>query len=75
MLGIFGEKNLVEPELQMEFYKQKLLIILETKKNLFEISSIFKPINLVENCRFLINEIGIVFDIIDELKLNQKIGL
>jgi hypothetical protein len=57
------------------FLHNSLLITLRTKQNLFEPSSIFQPATFITDCKILIREINVIFSIIEELRLNQKIGL
>ena len=60
---------------QCSFYKEKLLIMLPAKKNFFEPGSIFEPATFEHDIKTILEEMKIIFDIVDILKLNQNIGL
>lgn len=57
------------------FYQDKLLIALDTKKDLFEIRSINKPIYNIKQYDDMFDEIFSIINLIEHFKLNQKIGL
>lgn len=60
---------------ECSFYKEKLLIMLPSKKNFFEPGSIFEPATFEKDIATILQEMKIIFDIINILKLNQNIGL
>ena len=57
------------------FYNNNIMIALSTYKNLFEIGSIFAPVNKTHRINFFLAEITAIFDLIDYFKLNEKTGL
>lgn len=57
------------------FYDDKLLIMIPCEQDLFEPPPIHEPALQIKDIRRFLEEINLVFQIIDELKLNMKIGL
>lgn len=57
------------------FHEDKLLIALETKKDLFEIRSINESIYNVEQYSEMFDEIFSLTNLVEHFKLDQKIGL
>ncbi len=57
------------------FHEDKLLIALETKKDLFEIRSLNKSIYNIEQYNDMFDEIFSIVNLIEHFKLDQKIGL
>ncbi len=62
-------------KIECSFYDDKLLISIPSKIDMFETSSIFEPATFEEDIRTILTEMKLIFQIIDILKLNQKIGL
>lgn len=58
--------------LEASFVDNFLLLSFETSLNLFEVKSIFYEINLADETEKTLKEISLIYDLIDELKLNQK---
>lgn len=67
---LFGTGNI-----QCSFYENRLLLMLSSKENRFEVSSIFKPATFVDDINTILQQMHVLFRIIDVLKLDQKIGL
>lgn len=61
--------------IQCSFYNNKLLLMIPSELNRFETSSIFYPATFVEDIRTILSQMNLIFQVIDVLKLNQKIGL
>ena len=57
------------------FYRKYLIIALSTKKDLFSICSLIKPIDDEQQYFQMYEEIVSIIKLIDHFKLNQKIGL
>ena len=57
------------------FHEDKLLIALETKKDLFEIRSLNKSIYNIEQYNDMFDEIFSIVNLIEHFKLDKKIGL
>jgi hypothetical protein len=66
---------LQSPQIQCSFYDMKLLILLPSEINFFEADSIFKPATFVDDINMVLEQMQIIFDIIDILKLDQNTGL
>lgn len=67
---LFGKNSM-----QCSFYNNHLLIMIPTNQPRFEISSIFKRVNFLTDCRIIMAQMKEIYQIIDILKLDQKIGL
>ncbi|GIU25694.1 DUF3137 domain-containing protein [Shewanella schlegeliana] len=65
----FGNK------IQCAFYRNKLLIMLGSKENRFEMASIFKPATFEYEFSQINKEMKQLFAIVDVLQLEQKTGL
>ncbi len=61
--------------IQCSFYDDKLLLMVPSSYNRFETSSIYVPATFVGDINTILSEMKIIFEIIDILKLNQRIGL
>jgi hypothetical protein len=61
--------------LQASFHQSKLLLMIDSSKNLFEPESIFEPATFIEDCRTILNQMQLIFQIIDTLKLNEQTRL
>lgn len=57
------------------FYQSKLLMLIPTKKNMFEPGSVFEPETFIDDAKSLLREIHTIHQIIDTLKLDQDIGM
>ena len=62
-------------KIECSFYKNILLMMISTKKDMFEPGSIFEPADFVDDVRSLLIEMNLIFEIIDILKLDVDIGL
>ena len=62
-------------KIECSFYKNVLLMMISTKKDMFESGSIFEPADFVDDVRSLLIEMNLIFEIIDILKLDMDIGL
>jgi hypothetical protein len=62
-------------DLQASFYDQNLLIMIPLRKQYFDTGSIFEPATFTQEIQLILNEMNVIFKIIDELKLNEKTGL
>lgn len=60
---------------ECSFHKDKLLVMIPVKRDLFEPGSIYQAEDFVDDAKSLLKEINLIFKIIDILKLNQNIGL
>ena len=63
----FGEKTV-----SCAFYDNDLLISVKHKSNKFEVGSAFNAMTFVEECKFIREEMNIIFRIIDILQQNEK---
>ena len=61
--------------IQCSFYDDKLLLMVPSSYNRFETSSIYVPATFVGDINTILSEMKLIFEIIDILKLNQRIGL
>ena len=61
--------------IQCSFLNEKLLMTISTNKISFRQRSIFRKINFIAEANAIIKQLRLIFSIIDELKLNMKIGL
>ena len=66
----FGTKKV-----KCSFYDDKLMIAIETKRDLFEIGDLHKSLNNPESINNLYNELSSIYRMIDYFKLDEKIGL
>lgn len=57
------------------FYQDKLILGIETNKDLFSVASVFKPVSDEKQFFTMFEEINSLVKLIDHFKLNQKIGL
>lgn len=62
-------------KIEASFCDNFLFLTFATNLNLFEVKSIFEEINVYEESKKTLYEISLIREIIDVLKLNQKIGL
>lgn len=66
----FGTKKV-----KCSFYEDKLMIAIETKRDLFEIGDLHKSLNNPESINNLYNELSSIYRMIDYFKLDEKTGL
>ena len=69
--GLFSKQGVI----QCSFYINKLLLMIPSDKNRFEVGSVFQPATFVDDINHILKEMAIVFQIIDILKLEHKTGL
>lgn len=62
-------------KIQASFFENSLLISFEGCINLFEINSIFEEIDIAMEVTEILKEISLIYDLINSLKLNEKITL
>ena len=60
---------------EASFYEGNLLLIFSGSKNLFEAPSLFRKISLIAECKKIIAQIGLIFEIVDILKLDERTGI
>lgn len=76
MTRIMALKNrLGAGSVEFSFFDNKLLLMIETSKNYFEVSSLFIPATFEADVDSIYDEMNLIFSIIDELKLNERTGL
>ncbi len=61
--------------LECSFYNDKLLLMVPSSENYFEASSIFQPANFIADIKTTLEEMHMIFQIVDILKLHQRTGL
>lgn len=59
-------------KLQCGFYDNNLFIAIPLKKEYFQVSSIFTPATFQDDVQTILDEMELIFQIIDVLKLNEK---
>ncbi|MBU6140175.1 MAG: DUF3137 domain-containing protein [Proteobacteria bacterium] len=57
------------------FCQNELFLMFHNSKNLFEPGSIFKEVSLISECKTVIEQMSLIFDLIGFLKLDQRTGL
>ncbi|MBR1460493.1 DUF3137 domain-containing protein, partial [bacterium] len=62
-------------QIKCALFEEHLMFAISTPKDLFEVGSIYHPLSDTRQIEVFYNEISAIFDIIDEFKLNEKIGL
>ena len=62
-------------QLECSFFANSLLILVHSRKNRFEPSSIYTPVTFSEEIATVMNELQELFKVIDTLKLDQHTGL
>ena len=67
---VFGAKNI-----KCSFFDDNLMIAIDTKKDLFELGNLFKPVRDIKTIEDFYDEITAIFDMIDYFKLNEDIYL
>lgn len=66
----FGAKNI-----KCSFFDDQTMFAIPCKKDLFELGSLFKPLNSNKSIENFYNELHSIQQMIDHFKLNEKIGL
>ena len=69
--SLFSKQGVI----QCSFYINKLLLMIPSDKNRFEVGSVFQPATFVDDINHILKEMATIFQIIDILKLEQKTGL
>ena len=69
--GLFSKNGVI----QCSFYLNKLLLMIPSDKNRFEVGSIYQPATFIDDIDQILKEMTIIFQIIDILKLERKTGL
>jgi hypothetical protein len=59
-------------KIQCSFFENTLFMMIPSNKNYFEMSSIFVPATFEEDINTIMEEMNLIFQIIDILKLNEK---
>jgi hypothetical protein len=62
-------------DIQASFYNQNLLLMIPLKKRYFSTGSIFQPATFTEEIQSILEEMNLIFKIIEELKLHEKTGV
>ncbi|MFM7631554.1 MAG: DUF3137 domain-containing protein, partial [Alphaproteobacteria bacterium] len=62
-------------DIQASFYNQNLLLMIPLKKRYFSTGSIFQPATFTEEIQRILEEMNLIFKIIEELKLHEKTGV
>ena len=62
-------------DVQASFYNQNLLLMIPLKKRYFSAGSIFQPATFTEEIQRILEEMNLIFKIIQELKLHEKTGV
>ncbi len=62
-------------DIECSFYDNHILLMINTLFNGFQTKSIFRPVSFEEDMQSIISEMNLIFNIIEILKLNQKIEL
>lgn len=66
----FGTRNI-----KCSFFDNKIIFAISTKKDLFEIGSLFSPLTTPKLIYKFVDELASIYDIIDYFKLAEKTGL
>ena len=62
-------------DVQASFYNQNLLLMIPLKKRYFSTGSIFQPATFTGEIQRILEEMNLIFKIIQELKLHEKTGV
>ena len=62
-------------DIRCAFFDGQILFAISTKKDLFEIGSLYYPLTDSKSVNAFYDEISAIFDIIEEFKLNENTGL
>jgi len=62
-------------KVEASFHKGSLLLIFHDSKDLFEPNSLFKKMDVTGECRKVIEQISLLFDIVDILKIDERTRL
>jgi len=57
------------------FYDDRIMFSISTRKNLFEIGSLFFPVNNPKQINVFLKEISAIYELIDYFKLDERTGL
>lgn len=57
------------------FFQNSLLMMIPMKKNMFEPGSVFEPEDFVDDAKMILEEIHLIHQMVDVLKLDQDIGM
>ncbi len=61
---------------ECSFYDNKLLITIQSfLHDFFEVDSIFEPVDFVDETKKILEEMNLIFQIVDVLKLDSEIGI
>lgn len=61
--------------IQASFYEDRLLLMIPSDKNRFEIVSVFQPATFIDDIKLILEEMKLIFQIIEILKLDERTGL
>jgi hypothetical protein len=64
----FGKKAI-----SCAFYENDLLISVKSKSNKFEVSSVFDPETFIDEIKFILKEMDIIFSMINIIEVNDKV--
>ncbi|MES2961036.1 MAG: DUF3137 domain-containing protein [Pseudomonadota bacterium] len=62
-------------KVEASFHQGSLLLIFHGSKNLFEPNSLLKKMDVAGECKKIIEQISLLFDIVDVLKIDERTGL
>ena len=62
-------------KVEASFHQGSLLLIFHDSKDLFEPNSLLKKMDVAGECRKVIEQISLLFDIVDILKIDERTGL
>ncbi len=68
-------RNETTDRIQCCFQNDTIFLMIPSDKDFFQSNSIFEPLNFIDDSRKVLNEIGMIFKMVDILKLNQKTNL
>ena len=68
-------RNETTDRIQCCFQNDSIFLMIPSDKDFFQSNSIFEPLNFIDDSRKVLNEIGMIFKMVDILKLNQKTNL
>ena len=69
------KKTFMAAQISCAFYMNKLFISINTRKDMFSLGAINKPVDDYRQFLQIYTEITSIIELIDQLKLDQKIGL
>lgn len=62
-------------DIKCSFYNNNLLMMIPLKENLFEPGSVYEQEDFIDECKLLLEQMNMIFGIIDTLKLDLNIGM